>query len=334
VHIGRFRVLEPIEARSVVEAHDPELDRTVAITLIRVPEPDRAAVLDAARAVARVSHPSLEAVHAVGAWADGVYLARDPVRGEALRVWSRGKPLGAVTRAFAQVGDALAAAHQAGVAHGAFTGDSAVIGGDGRARIVDLEPRRGATAGGDQLAFTAALSEAVPAAPGWLAAALTARHASMPALVKAITRDPARTRMRRAVWYGVLAAVAVFAYVTGRNPAPKPPALCGSGDQQLEAVWAPAGRAAALGALAAMGADGRALAERLDAYEERWARGRLDACTGHRAGTVSDAQLAQRIACLDRGRASLADIAARLPATTLADIAPRVDALPDLAICD
>src|SRR5262245_2956539 len=74
--IGRFVVLGSLGAGGmglVVSAYDPQLDRRVAIKLLRAPGRDgeqaasrRAWLLGEAQAMARLSHPNVVAVHEVG----------------------------------------------------------------------------------------------------------------------------------------------------------------------------------------------------------------------------------------------------------------------------
>src|SRR5690606_30149722 len=79
--IGRYRLLAPLGSGGmgvVYRALDPELDRQVAIKILR---DDRRAPRDAARfireaqAMARVSHPNVVPIHDVGACEAGLFLA-------------------------------------------------------------------------------------------------------------------------------------------------------------------------------------------------------------------------------------------------------------------
>src|SRR5687767_12188637 len=70
--VGRFLVLEPIGAGglgTVVAAYDPQLDRRVAIKRLHATASSvelRERVLREARALARVVHPNIVAVHDAG----------------------------------------------------------------------------------------------------------------------------------------------------------------------------------------------------------------------------------------------------------------------------
>ena len=129
--IGRYRI-ERLLGRGamgrVLLAHDPVLDRSVAIKLLRddlnIPPEQHEALLhrmrQEARASARVSHPNIVSLHDMGEdpelglclvfeYAEGLTLKERLVRG----------PLGpeAAAKLAREVGDALTTAHSAGVLH-------------------------------------------------------------------------------------------------------------------------------------------------------------------------------------------------------------------------
>lgn len=78
--LGRYLVLEPLGGGGmgvVYTAYDPELDRKVAIKLLRADAPGSANATDGrtrllreAQAMARLSHPNVIAVHDVGTFRD------------------------------------------------------------------------------------------------------------------------------------------------------------------------------------------------------------------------------------------------------------------------
>ena len=75
----------------VYAAYDPELDRQVALKLLRPrgrqPEELRRRLLHEAQALARLSHPNVVAVHDVGTSGDAVFLALELVDGTSLEHW-------------------------------------------------------------------------------------------------------------------------------------------------------------------------------------------------------------------------------------------------------
>jgi serine/threonine protein kinase len=146
--VGRYRVLGLLGRGGmgvVLHAHDPDLERELAIKLLRehVDAPDsprgRALLMREARAIARVPHPNVIAVYDVGVHQGRVYVVMELVRGKALHVWMRdGHPLGLVLDVFAQAARGLSAAHAAGLVHRDFKPANVLVGGDGRVRVLDF----------------------------------------------------------------------------------------------------------------------------------------------------------------------------------------------------
>ena len=93
VKIGRYVVIKQIGAGGmgvVFSAFDPELDRKVAIKLLhagREGEQERTRLVREARAMARLSHPNVVAVHDVGTDGDEVFVAMEYVDGSTLKAW-------------------------------------------------------------------------------------------------------------------------------------------------------------------------------------------------------------------------------------------------------
>ena len=138
---GRYRVVDRLGSGGmgvVYAAYDPELARAVAMKLIHVPGRGRAGALAEAQALARLSHPNVVPVHDVGADGDHVFIVMEIVRGQTLRRWSDGHTRAEILRAYAQAGAGLAAAHAAGLVHRDFKPDNALMGDDGRVRVVDF----------------------------------------------------------------------------------------------------------------------------------------------------------------------------------------------------
>ncbi|MCP3140969.1 serine/threonine-protein kinase [Pyxidicoccus sp. QH1ED-7-1] len=128
-------------------AYDPELDRRVALKLIRIDsvspakqEQAQARLLREAQAAARVVHPNVITIHDVGRFGEHVFLAMELVDGTTLRehMRSRDSDWRGLLGLFLQAGRGLAAAHAQGLVHRDFKPDNVLVGRDGRVRITDF----------------------------------------------------------------------------------------------------------------------------------------------------------------------------------------------------
>ena len=126
----------------VYAAHDAELDRKVALKLLR-PEfaadaasPSR--IVREAQAMARLQHQNVVTVHDVGAVGDRVFVAMELVAGPTLRVWAVGKAWRERLACLVAVGRGLAAAHAAGIVHRDVKPDNVIVDEHDRPRIGDF----------------------------------------------------------------------------------------------------------------------------------------------------------------------------------------------------
>ncbi|KAB2900608.1 MAG: protein kinase, partial [Kofleriaceae bacterium] len=109
----------------VYRAHDPELERGVAVKVVRVRSQRalqaRERLLREAQALAQLSHPNVISIHDVGTHDGDVFIAMELVDGESLRAWLRTtRPWRDTMVVLLAAGRGLAAAHAAGMVHRDF----------------------------------------------------------------------------------------------------------------------------------------------------------------------------------------------------------------------
>jgi hypothetical protein len=148
--VGRYVIFGAIGAGGmgvVYAAYDPDLDRKVALKLLRhaatgsEKETDlRGRLLREAQAMARASHPNVIAIYDVGIHADQVFIAMEFVEGKTLAAWLREpkRSWRATVALFAQAGRGLAAAHAVGIVHRDFKPENVLVTPDGQARVTDF----------------------------------------------------------------------------------------------------------------------------------------------------------------------------------------------------
>ncbi len=138
---GRYRIEAELGSGGmgrVYAAFDPVLERRVALKVLH--DVERGGLLREARAMARLVHPHVVAVHDVGQAAGRDYIAMELIEGETLEQWVRRAPRRPreVIDAFVAAGRGLAAAHAAGIIHGDFKPSNVLRRHDGTIVVTDF----------------------------------------------------------------------------------------------------------------------------------------------------------------------------------------------------
>jgi eukaryotic-like serine/threonine-protein kinase len=168
--LGRFEIVALAGAGAMGEvyrARDPELARDVAIKVLPAEvagDPSRLQRFEReARAVGRLDHPNLLAIHDIGRHQGAPYLVCELLEGDTLRERLAAGPL-PLRQALGyaeQIADGLAAAHGRGIVHRDLKPANLFVTTDGRVKILDfglaklVEP----SAPGQSLATVSAVTE-------------------------------------------------------------------------------------------------------------------------------------------------------------------------------
>jgi len=142
--VGRF-VLIGLLGRGgmgeVYAAYDPELDRKVAVKILRGRSSDgEARLLREAQAIAKLQHPNVVVVYDVGSFRDTVFIAMEFVDGNTLGHWMHAAPRTwrETLRTFQAAGRGLEAAHEHGMVHRDFKPENVMLTKDGQVRVMDF----------------------------------------------------------------------------------------------------------------------------------------------------------------------------------------------------
>jgi serine/threonine protein kinase/formylglycine-generating enzyme required for sulfatase activity len=147
--VGRYLVLERLGEGAmgvVYAAYDPELDRKIALKLLRPHsgtgdrERRQARLVREAKAIAKLSHPNVVGIFDVGVHEGQVFLAMEFLGGGTLRDWvaAKKRPWREVVAMFIEVGKGLAGAHAEGLIHRDFKPDNVLLDKAGKPKVVDF----------------------------------------------------------------------------------------------------------------------------------------------------------------------------------------------------
>jgi tetratricopeptide (TPR) repeat protein len=150
IRCGRYELREKLGEGAmgvVYHAHDPELDRWVAVKLLREPSDDetRDVLREEGRALARLSHPNVVQVLGVGREQGRTWIAMEWVEGTTLAQWATAHPPGTAQRhatalrMLLAAGRGLHAAHVAGLVHRDFKPANVLVRGrDQLVKVADF----------------------------------------------------------------------------------------------------------------------------------------------------------------------------------------------------
>ena len=147
--LGRYVISDRLGAGgmgAVYAAHDPDLDRRVAIKVLHAGlavsdatgGPQR--LLREAQAMARLSHPNVLSVFDVGVVGTRLFIAMEMIEGCDLRQWlaMKRRSWKAILEVYVAAGAGLAAAHDAGIIHRDFKPDNVLCANNGRILVGDF----------------------------------------------------------------------------------------------------------------------------------------------------------------------------------------------------
>jgi len=144
--VGRYTVLGRLGRGGmgeVYKAYDPQLDRNVAIKLMRRRHRSMDAdlrLLREAQTLAKLKHPNVVAVYDAGLASRGVFIAMELLEGKPLDAWitQRRRSVHELLEVFRAAGRGLVAAHEAGFVHRDFKPSNVFVGEDGLVRVLDF----------------------------------------------------------------------------------------------------------------------------------------------------------------------------------------------------
>ena len=144
---GRYQVEKELGRGSmgmVYQAYDPQIDRRVALKVLRpdllTSEGFAQRFLKEARAIGRLSHPNIVVVHDVGSDQGTIYIAMEFLTGEPFHEVMRNKEFSdkEIILLGSQVARVLDYAHQHGIVHRDIKPSNIILSPDGQIKITDF----------------------------------------------------------------------------------------------------------------------------------------------------------------------------------------------------
>ncbi len=154
--VGRFEVRERLGSGGmgiVYEAYDPQLDRRLALKVVRADvslvADGAARLVDEARAMAKLSHPNVLTVYEAGTVDTQVFIAMALVEGFTLRSWveAEERSTDEILHALRDAGRGLSAAHGVGLVHRDFKPENVLVSSEGQVFVTDFGLARTFSAG-------------------------------------------------------------------------------------------------------------------------------------------------------------------------------------------
>jgi eukaryotic-like serine/threonine-protein kinase len=361
--LDRFVILHELgegAASVVYAAYDPELDRKVALKVLR----SRGGAVDEkllreGRALAKLNHPNVVGVYEVGN-ADGqFYIALELVEGVTVRQWAAiaRRDWRAIRDVYVAAGRGLAALHRAGLVHRDVKPDNIVVAGEGRVRLVDfglvgagagagtpkyMAPEGGVDARSDLFSLATSLDETLAGArvPSRIRAVLARATSTEPAARQASVEVLLAALVDRPRWHvAVPAALVAGALGTGAVVyfAREPAATC-----EIAPAWSADDREGVATAIdASMRKHAATTKERvlpkLEEFAVAWRTERVATCEAyHEQHAISADRFDRQVACLDRQRRTFTAAVTTLRAGNAQVIDHAIDlvaTLPLLADC-
>jgi tetratricopeptide (TPR) repeat protein/tRNA A-37 threonylcarbamoyl transferase component Bud32 len=226
--VGRYVILSALGTGAmgvVFAAYDPQLDRKVALKLLkprgRGRERARQRLHREAQTLAKLNHRNVVTVHDVGVHDGRVFVAMEFIEGRTLRAWSEepegGRRWKEVVAMFVAAGRGLAAAHAKGLIHRDFKPDNVMIGGSGSVRVMDFGLARGsAREDGDRPDLEATLERLEASSSSPLEASLTKTGDLMGTPVYMAPEQFSRDSTQRSDQFGF--CVSLFEALYGARP--------------------------------------------------------------------------------------------------------------------